>query len=348
MDENVQSDEPKRIQSIQLKRTLITPHMEESISPGKNLIYCSSFQIAWNELQDDIIKEEVRLAGAPLMAELLNKQLSTKSDLSEESYVAMAGKLSSELLKRISMALKKKFQEQAPPKLQVDGFDSTPQFLAYAYLYLNLKFATEFESLTEPCNFRSTEGITKVRAFGIHGTGFGPKNSRLRAQVDVIDCPPWSVKPGEPYDLIVRLRCSSIDEEIILAIVEAEESLVKTIETTMKRVRPASPAGISGLDSLCIPKLDFNLEHTFTELTHRNFENEGWEKWFISEALQWIRFRLNEKGALLKSEARLRGMMGMPRRHVFDQPFLLYLKRKDAKYPYFAMWVDNDELMLKA
>jgi len=32
---------------------------------------------------------------------------------------------------------------------------------------------------------------------------------------------------------------------------------------------------------------------------------------------------------------------------IFDKPFLVLLKRSDAKNPYFAMWVANSELFLK-
>jgi len=31
---------------------------------------------------------------------------------------------------------------------------------------------------------------------------------------------------------------------------------------------------------------------------------------------------------------------------VFDRPFLILLQRTDAKTPYFALWVDNVELLM--
>ena len=31
---------------------------------------------------------------------------------------------------------------------------------------------------------------------------------------------------------------------------------------------------------------------------------------------------------------------------VFDKPFLIMLQRKDAEMPYFALWVDNTELLM--
>jgi hypothetical protein len=147
--------------------------------------------------------------------------------------------------------------------------------------------------------------------------------------------------------MIIQLRCKSEDDEMILALVEPKDSLIETIESVMKRVQNPSSSRTRGPDALAIPKLDFNVEHSFEELANRAFENEGWEDWFIARALQWIRFRLNERGALLKSEAKIERLKGLPLVYAFDEPFLIYLRHKDAKYPYFAMWVDNAELLLK-
>lgn len=65
----------------------------------------------------------------------------------------------------------------------------------------------------------------------------------------------------------------------------------------------------------------------------------------IHIARQDIRFRLSEKGAILMSGAEITEEGGGEA--VFDEPFLLYLKEKQAKYPYLAMWVAHPEILLK-
>jgi len=63
-------------------------------------------------------------------------------------------------------------------------------------------------------------------------------------------------------------------------------------------------------------------------------------------ALQNIRFRLDERGAILKSEAAMAACLpNEPRQFIFDKPFLILLERHDAAQPYFALWVDNPELL---
>jgi hypothetical protein len=36
-----------------------------------------------------------------------------------------------------------------------------------------------------------------------------------------------------------------------------------------------------------------------------------------------------------------------PKKMIFDKPFLILLKRTDAKNPYFGLWTTNTELMTK-
>ena len=37
----------------------------------------------------------------------------------------------------------------------------------------------------------------------------------------------------------------------------------------------------------------------------------------------------------------------MPVRYHFNQPFLIVLQKREAKYPFFVMWADNAELLAR-
>ncbi len=41
------------------------------------------------------------------------------------------------------------------------------------------------------------------------------------------------------------------------------------------------------------------------------------------------------------------GDMSDIRRFEFNRPFLLYIKKRGADYPFFVMWMDNAELLQK-
>jgi serine protease inhibitor len=71
-------------------------------------------------------------------------------------------------------------------------------------------------------------------------------------------------------------------------------------------------------------------------------------------ALQNIRFQMDEKGVRLQSEAHMSFGCSAPynprpkHEMIFDKPFLIMMMRKDATLPYFALWVANPELLVKA
>ena len=71
----------------------------------------------------------------------------------------------------------------------------------------------------------------------------------------------------------------------------------------------------------------------------------------LVSVVQSIRFKLDESGAVLKSEARIcveackEVSKIEPPDLIFDKPFLVLLKCTASDKPYFAMWVDNAEIL---
>ena len=46
--------EQDQIASTDLSRTRFTPHLDTPVPVTENLLYCATFQLAWNGLQDDV------------------------------------------------------------------------------------------------------------------------------------------------------------------------------------------------------------------------------------------------------------------------------------------------------
>jgi hypothetical protein len=65
----------------------------------------------------------------------------------------------------------------------------------------------------------------------------------------------------------------------------------------------------------------------------------------VAIAAQQTRFRLDERGAVLKSEA-VAAAARVDADLIFDKPFLVMIQRTDAREPYFALWVANAELLV--
>lgn len=74
-----------------LRQTIVVPALDTPIPEGKNVIWCATFQMAWDRLKNDVIGEPVQIANAKDVAERLNDAVVTDADLPDGSYYAAAG-----------------------------------------------------------------------------------------------------------------------------------------------------------------------------------------------------------------------------------------------------------------
>ena len=101
-----------RANARDLEETVVTPHLEQEMHAGKNILWCNTFQLAWNELCQQM-SGSIDMADAPPMVTILNKQKGTKEDLDAQSYIAVAGLASEGIFDEIRRALDEKFGGRA-------------------------------------------------------------------------------------------------------------------------------------------------------------------------------------------------------------------------------------------
>jgi len=322
------------VDSTSLNRTIITAHLKEPIPQGKNVLYCASFQFAWNVLCDDVIGEEVRLTEEPAWVPTLNERLVTEDAISEDTYVAMAGFGKDGILNDINTALKQKFGNDAPV-VQENLMPET--IFAYAYLMKDLSFKTPFESLDEPLYFQNRP----VAAFGIKEAHRVTQKQQKRAeQVKVL------YNDFETESCIIQLETKSVGNELILAKITPKATLLDTLNEVIALTGNSAPHSFPSA-TLCIPKFNFNLRHAYTVLHEKYLLNPGFTTYFIEKTEQDIRFRMDEKGVMLRSQARMIANSSMSAHHfIFNRPFLVIMRKQGAERPYFALWVDNPELLV--
>ncbi|MBN2022343.1 MAG: hypothetical protein JW809_06070 [Pirellulales bacterium] len=334
-----------KVTAEQLKKTVISPHTEEPIAPDKNVLWCNTLALAWNELCD-LSGGPVQLVPDHPMVAILNKRAASKEDLDAASYVARAGLASDGIFEQIRRELEKKFSSQASPVL----LDAMAQhelvdWFAYAYLFKNLPFECEFGRWADRLQFDGQP----VEAFGlIPSSPDVSNNSIIAEQVSVLDY-------RSDDDFIVELHTKAKDDRLILAKVAPEGTLEDTIDAIRRRVERAEPKWLQPGDTLLVPVLNFDVMREYGELHMRNLKSDNSAiSGPVLAMVQSIRFRLDERGAVLKSEAVVGGL-GMaetvtlgpkPRNLIFDKPFLILLCRRGAKRPYFALWVGNIELLV--
>ena len=73
-------------------------------------------------------------------------------------------------------------------------------------------------------------------------------------------------------------------------------------------------------------------------------------KYYIKQALQTIDFELNNVGGSVKSEALIEALKNAVfetgRKFIYNEDFILYLKEEDKEKPYFALKVDNTDVLV--
>lgn len=320
-----------------LKDTVVTAHLKRKHRTGTNLVWCGTFQMAWDELSS-LGKGPVQLDGAPAMVAVLNARLTSKEDIDEASYVARAGLGKDGIVETIKVELNKKFPQGAAPLL-VPSSVSPMSILAYAYLAKALTFKTPFPRVRRPVVF---QGI-RVTCFGASHEEEPSSWKAQQRQVSILD-----YRSGK--DFLVELLTQQDGDRLLLARTDAEGTLLETIQSVLQRVERAQPSTLEDDDRMAVPLVNFDLRRDYAEIVGKRLQGTGY---VVEHASQRILFNLNERGASLASEASYwaalaNGKPKPPKHLIFDGPFLVLLMRKGAKMPYFAAWIENAELLVPA
>ena len=330
-----------------VKDTQLVAHSDVPLNPTHNVIWCGTLQLAWNEAIK-LVGEKLQFTTQPPLVDLLNREDFTRKELNPDCYVAIADFERNHVEDEIRAALDKVFHGAASPEL----IPPTPEhpgpydFVAYSYLFKNLQFPQVFAE-NDPLSFGPSS--TLVKSFG-----FEQNKDKLPAnvfgQVKIYDY-------QSPDDFIISLKTKDPQDQLILAKVTPGETLSGTIASVLSRMKQGKMVLAQERDDLAIPKLNLDLRSNFPELEGLHLKpgpNTPVKNLVITEVKQLVRFQLNEKGAVLKSEAAIAvagaafGMQEQPHEMIFDKPFLILMKQASSHQPYFAMWVGNASLLTPA
>lgn len=342
--------------SSDLERTVVVATLDTPIPKGKNVVWSASFGATWKELID-YVGEPIALEGDPPMADALNRAPDPRPAISPESLYTFAGDAHAGVLDTVRAEMAEKFPD-APlsilPELSDGGV------IAYAYLAAQVPFAIPYFQNDEPLGFKEAFGNTVVvTSFGIRKQD-DDAYRKLREQVRVIpiaEAPEdteHADMPRTALEYALDLDVTSSPNQLIVAKTSREESLHATVEKVEAKYRDAKarrPADeylfrLGVHDTLIVPDIVVRIAHHFTELVGRTPFNTKLEGMPLILAMETIDFRLTRSGAEIRSEAAQQyASADWPHEYVFDGPFLIYMKKRGADVPYFAMWVDNAELL---
>ena len=341
--EDLDDPEPKlmALSDKQPSTTIIAPTLDTKIEKGKNIVYCSTFQMAWNQLYRDVIKDTIEINDAPDYVSKLNLLINSPAGVSEDAYIAVAGIVKDNVIDKTHKLLKEKFAVNLFDLIGHLNFSSNDIF-AFSYLYKNLPFEEVFEKINgHSFEFGGRKSI--VKAFGIN-----EDNERLREMVRVL-----YVDYKNHDQFVISLKTKSSTDEVVISTLPPEETLGKTYlkirKYFEKNYTDDFTSRVLGRKLiLVIPKVDFNVKYYYNKLENKSILNKNFKEYFINMAIQSVRFKMNEKGVVLTSYSFIMAAKGESFPLIVNGPFFIYLRDKNSDFPYFMAYIANDELLLKS
>ncbi|QEE50098.1 hypothetical protein FUA48_11060 [Flavobacterium alkalisoli] len=281
---------------------------------GKNAIYCASLPYAWTRIGETIGGEITVSDSFPQLQRLNKHSFFVKNVFTNTDYNTRTD------IDKLTGAIEvsASFSKQLPFEYPMDNYNGDFVFNG-----------------------------TKVEAFCIRGGEY-----EFRADI---------LEYNSDSDFIVRLNPKDPKHEILIwmpskrpqtleaAIQHVVYTLNKpsTVEEIEKEVLKTK---FNELDLLVIPKIDFDIDYDYPELINNTFTTQSGKKpHTVAQVYQHTKFRLDEKGAEVQSEAAIAVdsiVAAKPKRMFVNKPFLLLL-RSDTMNPYLAVWVENTELFVK-
>ena len=323
------------------KDTIFSPILETDIIDKKNMVYCMSFQSAWNKLIK-IINGKIEYLKPNRVGEILNKNSELPEPVSENYLFVKAGKWDEQFVAGVKKESSKFLGHDLNMQINNPPVGTIPDgnFAAFALLKKELRFKNIFNNNLE-------KGMTFIDKYVI---SFGEKGKMINRSAEIIDY-------RNDDDFIIRVFSSTEEDDIILAKVEKEKTLLDITSSVLKRWKSSNNNSFKDLDVLEMPFISLNKEVEFAELIApiENVLVDG-NPSRVAEARQKTIFGLSETGIILES-ASFVGIVTegigpeeneKPRYLVFNKPFLILLKEKKFDMPYFVMWVGNSELMQEA
>jgi len=337
--------------SDSLNQTLIVPTLDSPCPKNKNAIWCSSFQLAWNQMKDDVIGEPIQVVEAEELANRLNSAEQSTADLELRSFYAAAGRINQGIISRIKKDMAAKFPSHSVPDFSYIA--AYPKgLLAYSYLIANVPFEYPYRQVEDDFIFTDSNGIeTNVGAFGIWGHETQYKRIREQAEILYIHEDRNEHNPEHRYkEFAVDLCKHSEPYQVVAAVVEPRGSLAQTLNYIHNQIANFKQSDnyerirfLDDVDVLMVPEMFWEIDHRFEELIGKIVANAN-PSMPILEAKQGIKFKLDRYGAMLESESTII-VWAIPRHFKLNRPFLVYMKKRNCEQPFFVMWVDNAELL---
>lgn len=134
-------------------------------------------------------------------------------------------------------------------------------------------------------------------------------------------------------------------DNLFLLQTERDLSGIELFEFALQ-VMQVKQAVANGYAAVQIPKVDFDLKPDISFLVGASTTDQYCDDWFVAQARQQFKFRMNELGARAKVATGVGMMRCMvreePKKLVFDRPFLGWFVQQGIEVPLAVFYADRD------
>lgn len=312
--------------------TIVRPTLDEPLPRGKNLLWCATFQMAWDSASKHFggplkLKPDSPLAG------LLNTGTFDRRWVDEDSVFTAEGLVADGVLDRIDQGAREKTGKDSRLLKDLQKLSDPTDLVFYALLVKDLEFTKPFAKLG-----KFDVGKRKVPWFG-----FTPDLKDREPLLEQVGIHHYNAKD----DFVIELISKQTGDQLLLAKLPKPPTTPAAVSRSVLKHLLVDPPAATHNDLLAVPEIVSDEKVDFPELQGRTLVGSGR---LIRSAMQTIDFRMDEKGAKLRSESSITFGCSAeaPRKvrvMVLDPPFAIVMKRKDAPQPYFVAWIANTDLL---
>jgi len=293
--------------------TSFSPCLESKFASNKNCVYAASLLFAWDEIKNEINEPLSKFSSTELLT-MYNSE-TYKGVLSKDEYYSEAKIMGQTISASAS-------------------FSKSLPFISPLTKYYYKRFCVKFtDKPVETFGFDGYSEFAKVKYYN---------DSNDFALVLI---------PEDTENEIILIKSNFNDT---IDFVEELNRFNDKISAYHGNKTEANSwkYGFNDEDEVKIPIIGFNIEANYSDIEESSFNSTSTE-YIVTKAHQRNAFILNENGAKIETEAEMTVEEAcMPPEEAplfklmyFNQAYIIFLKKKSSKYPYFAVYITNTELM---
>lgn len=287
----------------------MNPTYKSTISENTiNNLWVGTLDIAWNELNGILGKEKIEFEKDIDIVNELNNSEFTKNSLDKDDYIINVTKT------------------------------DTNGYKIEAELTKKLTFYESFDNLTNEENRAFGNGTENIKWFGINNVS----SENINKNIEVL-----FFNNSDSKEFAVKLFTKEGDE-IILYKTNSNKSFDELYNDMEDKAKEYSGNKSFGKDDeLLLPYVRVNGVISYDELYGKTIKDTN--GLVMYDVIQIVNFYLNEKGCNLTSGLSMTTeyLSAATRYFYYTDTFVIFMKEKNSDKPYFALKVDNDDILEK-